>query len=189
MLNKRCICWWKNRKTWALFCYNSCSQQPFSASGQTAVCHMIYSRTHWNTFTMIIVTRVLSLAMRAIVLAWTVSTCPFRCSHITNSIGIRSRNQEAQVTGPHAQSTFLDMLCSNTAPQAAHYNVPDNTSSNVHSEQDLIPTFTDIIRIIPMTRSNCCGLWTCPHTQNMLHLPKNLTHTHTHTHTHIYIYI
>jgi hypothetical protein len=94
--------------------------------------------------------------MRSIVLAWTVSTCPFRCSHMTNSIGIRSRKKEAQVTGPHVQSTFLDMLCSNTAQQGAD-NVPD-ASQNVHSELDLIPTFTDIMRIIPMPRGNCCGL-------------------------------
>jgi hypothetical protein len=76
---------------------------------------------------------------------------------MTNSIGIRSRKKEAQVTGPYVQSTFLDMLCSNTPQQGAD-NVPDKASQNVHPEPDLIPTFTDIMRIIPMPRGNCCGL-------------------------------
>jgi len=76
---------------------------------------------------------------------------------MTNSIGIRSRNQEAQVTGPNVQPTFLDMLCSNTAQQGAQNNIPYNTSLNVHSEVDLISTFTDIMRIIPMPRGKCCG--------------------------------
>jgi hypothetical protein len=64
---------------------------------------------------------------------------------MTNSIGIRSRNQEAQVTGSHVQSTFVDMFCSNTAQTGAHNNVPDNTSPNVYSEVGLIPTFMDIM--------------------------------------------
>jgi len=77
---------------------------------------------------------------------------------MTNSIGIRSRNPEALVTGPYVQTTFLDMLCSNIAQQGAHNNIPYNNSLNVHSEVDLISTFTDIMRIIPMPRGNCCGL-------------------------------
>jgi hypothetical protein len=31
-------------------------------------------------------------------------------------------------------------------------NMPDNTSQNVHYDVDLIPSFTDIMRIIPCTQ-------------------------------------
>jgi hypothetical protein len=92
---------------------------------------------------------------------------------MTNSIGVRSINQETQVTWHHIQSTFLDMFCSNTAPRGDHNNVPDKTSPNIHSEVDLISTFMDIMRNIP-----------CPEVTavNSEHIPicrTSFTHTQT----------